>query len=410
MEGGRRMKVIVLGGCGAVGSVSVKALAAQEMFDKVIIGDFDFEKAKALASSIGPKVSAVRVNAEDARSIKDAVKGCNVVLNCVGPFYKTGAIVQRAVIESGINYVDICDDVDVTYDQIAMDPDAKSAGVTCLIGMGSSPGATNVLAKFAAETLLDETDAINIFHAHGGEPIEGAGVIGHRFHCMSIDIPMYLDGKLQYVKYFEEDGIALREEFEFPVIGKALLYPYPHPEQVTIPNYIKTRQVTNKGTVLPEAYYNLTRDLCMLGLANKDPLVVNGSSVTPHDFATAFLIRERDKILKKIQFGSQRGCVTVVAKGRKDGKAHEFRFHLASRSQALGEGTGIPAAMGVILMAQGKVKGPGAFPPEGCVDPNDFVGLISKVMKLDKKEGGDSFSGVIVESVDEHGTVSTTNI
>jgi saccharopine dehydrogenase (NAD+, L-lysine-forming) len=404
------MKVVVLGGCGAVGSISVKALAAQDLFSEVRIGDFNIEKAKTLASQLGPKVTAVKVNAEDPKSIKDAIKGFDVVLNCVGPFYKTGAIVQKAVIESKINFVDISDDVDVTSTQLDMDKDAKAAGVTCLIGMGSSPGATNLLAKLAAETLLDETDSIDIFHTHGGEPIEGPGVIGHRFHCMTIDVPMFLDGKLKYVKYFEPDGIALRQEFEFPLIGKTLLYPYPHPEQVTIPKYIKTKQVTNKGSVLPAEYYNMTRDLCHLGFSSREPVNVNGQDVIPYDFAVAYIIRERDRILKELKFGSQRGCCSVVAKGKKAGKYQEYRFHMASRSQALGEGTGIPAAMGVILMAQGKVKGPGVFPPEGCVNPNDFISLISKVMSLDKKKDDDSFSGVIVESVDEAGNITKLDI
>jgi saccharopine dehydrogenase (NAD+, L-lysine forming) len=73
---------------------------------------------------------------------------------------------------------------------------------------------------------------------------------------------MFLDGELKYVKYFREDGIALRESFDFPILGEVPLYPYPHPEQVTLPRYIKTNRVTNKGSVLPNEYYNLTRDLC----------------------------------------------------------------------------------------------------------------------------------------------------
>ena len=92
--------------------------------------------------------------------------------------------------------------------------------------MGSSPGATNLLAKFAADHLLDETDAIDIFHAHGGEPIEGEGVIGHRFHCMRIDIPMFLDGELRHVKFFKKDGRALRRTFDFPALGNDIkVYP-----------------------------------------------------------------------------------------------------------------------------------------------------------------------------------------
>ncbi|RJP83712.1 MAG: saccharopine dehydrogenase [Desulfobacteraceae bacterium] len=405
--------VIVLGGCGAVGSVAVKTLAAQEIFDHVVIGDMNMDRAEKLISEIGgEKVSALRFDAMDPQSIKQAIRGCDLVLNCVGPFYKSVKIILKAVIESGIHYVDVCDDVDVTLEILAMDADARKAGISALIGMGSSPGATNILARFAAESLLDETDSIDIFHAHGGEPFEGEGVIGHRFHCMSIDIPMFLDGKLKYVKYFEEDGMAMRQTFDFPVLGKNIpLYPYPHPEQVTIPQYIKVKQVTNKGTVIPDAYYELTRELCRLGLASRESVMVKGRPVVPAEFATAYIIRERERILKETGFGSQRGCCSVVVKGKKDGRYQEYRFHMASGSQALGEGTGIPAAIGVMLMQQGRITQKGIFPPEGGVNPADFIDLISKVMKLGEKKNEDgSFSGVIVESVDAAGKVSIVDI
>jgi len=404
-------KVIVLGGCGAVGSVAVKTLAAQDIISEVIIGDWNIEKAQKLAKEFGPKVSAVKVNAEEEDSIKAAIKGCDIVLNCIGPFYKTVKKILSTVIDLKINYVDVCDDVDVTIDILNMDAQARQADIMALIGMGSSPGISNLLGKFAAENLLDETDSIDFFHAHGGEAIEGEGVIGHRFHCMTIDVPMFLDGKLKYVKYFEPDGIALRQTFEFPVLGEVPLYPYPHPEQVTMPRYIKTKQVTNKGSVIPNEYYNLTRDLCGLGLASKEPLNIMGVTVTPYDFAMAYIIKQRDKILKETNFGKQRGCLSVVVKGKKSGKYREYRFHLASRSEALGEGTGIPAAMGVLLMQLGKIKTKGVLPPEGCVNPNDLLALVPKVMKLDsKKEGGESFGGIIVQEIDENGKITKINI
>ena len=404
-------KVIVLGGCGAVGSVAVKTLATQEIFTQVVIGDWNIAKAEALAKDLGPKVSAVKVNAEDSKSIKTAVKGCDIVLNCVGPFYKTVKTILTAVIELGINYIDVCDDVDVTIDILNMDSQAKKAGISAVIGMGNSPGISNLLGKFAAENLLDETDAIDIFHAHGGEAIEGEGVIGHRFHCMTIDVPMFLDGKLTYVKYFGPDGIALRQNFVFPVLGEVPLYPYPHPEQVTMPRYIKTKQVTNKGSVIPNEYYNMTRDLCGLGLASKEPLDVKGVKVTPYDFAMAYIIKQRERILKETNFGKQRGCLSIVVKGKKGGKYREYRFHLASRSEALGEGTGIPAALGVILMQQGKITTKGVQPPEGCINPTDLLALVPQVMKLDsKKEGGESFGGVIVQQIDENGTITNIDI
>lgn len=402
-------KVIVLGGCGVVGSVVIRTLAAQDMFSDIVIGDWNIEKSRALCDSLGPKVSTVHIDAEDGKSIRSAIKGSDMVLNCVGPFYKTVKTVLSAVIDLGINYIDICDDVDVTQEILDLDQQAGRSGITALIGMGNSPGVSNLLGKFAAENLLDETDSIDIFHAHGGEPVEGEGVIGHRFHCMSIDIPMYLDGRLQYVKYFEPDGIALRQNFEFPVLGKVPIYPYPHPEQLTMPRYIKVKQVTNKGSVIPNEYYDLTRDLCRLGLSSKEPLDVKEISVIPYDFAVAYIIRQREIILNKTNFGRQRGCLSVIVKGKKRGEYREYRFHMASRSEALGEGTGIPCAMGAILMQQGKITSKGVLPPEACINPNDLISLIPQVIKLDsKKEGGESFGGFIVQSVDAKGNI--TNI
>jgi len=405
-------KIVVLGGSGAVGNVSVKTLATQDVFDEIIAADIDLARAKKIAASLkSRKVVAKKVDALNKAELKKLIKGADVVLNCTGPFFKFAAPILKAVIESKINYVDVCDDVDTTFDILKLDGAAKKAGVTALIGMGSSPGATNIIAKFAAVNLLDEVTSVDIFHAHGGEPFEGEGVIGHRYHCMSIDIPMYLDGQLKYVKYFGEDGIALRQKFTFPVVGEVLLYPYPHPEQVTIPQYIKCRQVTNKGTVLPEPYYELTRDIFKLGLGTRETLLVKGKKVVPYDFAVAYIIRERDRIIKETKFGEQRGCVTVIVKGKKAGAYREFRAHLASQSQALGEGTGIPAAMGAILMAQGKISGPGVLPPEGCVNPGDFLALLPSVMKLDdKKEGGKAFGGIILEQVDEQGNIKKINM
>jgi saccharopine dehydrogenase (NAD+, L-lysine-forming) len=405
-------KIIVLGGCGAVGRVVVKTLAADPTFDEIVVGDINLDAAQALAAEIREKpATAVRVDALAPETVKKAVAGCDLVVNCVGPFYKTVKPIIETVLACGIHYLDICDDVDVTDDLLAMHSRAESAGIKMVIGMGNSPGVTNLLAKLAADHLLDETEAVDIFHAHGGEPFEGKGVIGHRFHCMSIDIPMYLDGRLRYVKFFEPDGLALRRPFDFPVLGEGIMvYPYPHPEQLTLPRYLNVRRVTNRGTILPADYYQLTMDVCRLGLADKTPLEVNGASVSPYDFSTAFLIRERERILQETRFGTQKGCTSTVVTGRKDGRRQELRFHLASDSQALGEGTGIPAALGAILIQQGKVARAGVFPPEGAIDPLDFVSLIPDVLARNSADDPSRSAQLLMDIIDQDGRKTTMDM
>jgi len=394
-------KVVVLGGAGAVGSQAVRTLAEHGGFDEVVIADWNLARAQELATEIGRAgVTAAGVDVMDPDGVANLVRGSDIVLNCVGPFYRSVKTVLSTVLDLGINYVDVCDDVDVTNEILEWDARAKAAGVTALIGMGSSPGVTNLFAKFVVDQMLDECETVDIFHTHGGEPIEGPGVIGHRFHCMSIDIPMFLEGELRTVKYFEPDGIALRQTFDFPLVGDGIpVFPYPHPEQLTLPRFIKLQRVTNKGSVLPIPYYELTAEMCRLGLSSKDPVSVGDQSVVPYDFATAFLIRERDRILAETNFGEQRGCISVVVTGKKDGEPREFRLHMASASKALGEGTGIPAAIGTMLVHRGKASSAGVLPPEALLDATDFLGLVAQLPSLT------SSASTFIEEVLPDGTV-----
>jgi saccharopine dehydrogenase (NAD+, L-lysine-forming) len=401
-------RITVLGGCGAVGSVAVRTLKELPDFNEIIIADINTDAAQNLAAELGGECTAVEVNALNAGSIQSAIKGSDVVLNCVGPFYKFGPPILKAVIESGINYVDICDDVEPTQALLAMDSQAKAAKMSALIGMGSSPGVSNLLVKFSAEQLLESVDSIDIYHAHGGEPTEGAAVIAHRIHAMTSDIPIFLDGKHQTVRFFDDKGTKLREKISFHKIGTHLCYPYPHPETITLPNYIKCKRVTNKGTVLPDVYFNFIIDLVKLGLTKEDPIMVNGTPVSPRDFIIAYIIQERERILKETKFGEQRGCAKIVVSGHKDGKPQQYVFSLWSIGQAMGEGTGIPAALGATLMQRGKITTIGAFPPEVGVDPMEFLGVMRELLKLDSVTG--ATSPLLIQSIDAEGNIKELSL
>lgn len=396
-------RIIVLGGCGVVGSIAVKTLVSLPDFTKVIIGDINIDKAHRLAEEIkSDKVLIRYVNASDRHMIKEAIKDVDVVLNCIGPFYIYGPKVLKVAIEAHKNYVDINDDVDATQEALKLDDQAKQANISALIGMGSSPGVTNLLAKFASNKLLDEVDSIDLYHAHGGEPVEGAGVIYHRIHSMSIDIPIFDEGEFKSVKFFEADGKALQEVVEFHKLGSFRVHPYPHPETITLPANIKgVKRVTNKGTVLPPEYFYLITELVKLGLTDETPINVKGELISPLDFTISYILDKREKILKKTNFGIQRGCVKIVVKGKKSGNLHQFNFSLASEGQAMGEGTGLPAAFGALLMQRGLIKCKGVFPPEACVEPLDFLNIMQEYLDQDTTTGGES--PLTIESIDAHG-------
>ncbi len=401
-------RITVLGGCGAVGSVAVRTLKELPDFNEIIIADINTVAAQKLAAELGGECTAIEVNALNAESIQSAIKGSEVVLNCVGPFYRFGPPILKAVIKSGINYVDICDDVEPTQALLALDFQAKAADISALIGMGSSPGVSNLLVRFAAEQLLERVDSIDIYHAHGGEPTEGPAVIAHRIHAMTSDIPIFLDGKHQTVRFFGDEGIALREKVTFHEIGTHLCYPYPHPETITLPNYIKCKRVTNKGTVLPDVYFNFIMNLVKLGLIKEEPIMVNGTPVSPRDFTIAYIIEERERILKETKFGEQRGCAKIVVSGYKNGNPHQYVFSLWSIGQAMGEGTGIPAALGATLIQRGKITTKGTFPPEAGVDPLEFLGVMRELLKLDRVTGASS--PLLIQSIDAEGNIKELSL
>jgi saccharopine dehydrogenase-like NADP-dependent oxidoreductase len=401
-------KITVLGGCGGIGSFAVRTLATSGYFDEIAIAENRYEAACDFAASLGGTASAVRVDAEDPASLKRAMSGSDVVLNCIGPFYRFGPPVLMAAIEAGINYVDVCDDLDATERMLELDSEASSAGISALIGMGNSPGMANVLARWCVDEMLDAVDEVNIYHAHGGEPSEGGAVIKHRIHAMTSDIPLFVDGKFIQVRMLEPSGQEFVKETEFKNIGAYPVYPYPHPETITMPKYFKgVKQVTNMGVVFPLPYFQLTMDTVKLGLASEEPIIVQGSEVIPIEFEVAYIISRRHGFLADAGVTEPSGCLKVEVKGTKGGEPHQFVFSMYSAGAGAGEGTGIPAAMGAILMKEGKVEGKGVFPPEAGVKPTDMLELAAKVIK---GIGMGETLPIYIEHIDKDGKVESVDL
>jgi len=401
-------KVTVLGGGGAVGSVATKTLASSGVFSDIVVADINMAAAKKVVKeAVGAKLTAVQLDADSPESIKKAIAGSAVVLNCVGPFYKYGPVILKAVIAAAIDYVDVCDDFDATEALLAMNGEAKKAGVSALIGMGSSPGVANVLVRFCADSLLDQVESVDIYHAHGGEKVEGAAVVKHRIHSMKMDIPVFLDGRFTTVKLFEASGRALEEEADFQNVGTYRVYAYPHPETITLPHYLKgVKRVTNLGLVLPPDYAELIKGMVRLGVTDEEPMEVQGQKVIPLEFAVAFILAQRGKLTKEAGLTEPMGCLKIVVKGHKDGGKNTYIFSMSSRGQGMGEGTGIPAAIGAMIMAGGKIKEKGVLPPEACVNPMDLLELAKTKVKA---AGGKGFP-ITIEHIDKNGKSERMNL
>jgi len=374
--------VVVVGGGGGVGSVAVKALAQTEDAGRVVVADFNLDAAREVVAGLSDqRFEAARVDVSDADALRSLIADADVVLNCVGPFYRFGPPTLEAAIAVGVDYVDICDDLDATRRMLDLDPAARRAEVTALVGMGNSPGLANLFVKLCAEWFLDEIHTAEIMHIHGGEPDEGAGVLKHRIHAMTSDVPVFVDGEMSSVRMLEESGAAFIKVEDFPNAGSSPVFPYPHPETITLPTaFPSLRRATNLGVVFPLPYFEMTQDLVRAGMASEEPLDVGGAEVAPIDVMVALLRARRPELLAAAGVTGPAGCLKVVASGDKDGQSHRYEIALSSGSAGAGEGTGIPAALGTILMLRGELDGgPGVHPPESIVPVAPLLELAGTV-------------------------------
>ena len=403
------MAIVVLGGAGGVGRVATEALSHVEELDEVVVGDVRLETVTAVVDELGDdRFRPVAVDVTDTAALTAVITGADVVLNCVGPFYRFGPPTLAAALAAGVGYVDICDDLSATRAMLELDADARAAGVTALIGMGNSPGLANIFVKLCAEQMLDEVTGADIMHIHGGEPDEGPAVIKHRVHAMVNDVPLYVDGEFVNVRQLGDDGAAFVRHEDFPGLGTFPVFPYPHPETITLPTTFTTlRRATNLGVVFPLPYFTMTQDLVRAGMGGEEPVDVLGHRLAPIDMMVAVLRHERPRLLAEAEVTGPAGALRVVVEGRKDGEEHRYVCTLASTGEGAGEGTGIPAALGAVLHRRGALDGgPGVHAPEAIVPVGsllDLAGVVVRSMGI----GGGAGMPLVIEHTGPDGATDT---
>src|SRR5712671_4201397 len=100
------MKIIVLGGCGAMGSEATRDLVQTSDFEEIVIADANLQRARALAAELGgDRVRAIQAEANNEATLTEQLRGFDVVANCTT--YHFGLIVTRAAIAAGVNYLDL---------------------------------------------------------------------------------------------------------------------------------------------------------------------------------------------------------------------------------------------------------------------------------------------------------------
>merc|ERR1711957_772084 len=129
------------------------------------------------------------------------------------------------------------------------------------------------------------------------------------------------------------------------------------------------KRATNKGSIFPLSYFRLTQDMVRTGACGNDAIRVGNDDVVPLDFSVAHIQARRPSLLREAGVNGPAGCIKVVVEGTRRGEKRTMMLQLASKSTGAGPGTGIPAAVGAVLMAQGFIERTGVFPPEAGVPP-----------------------------------------
>lgn len=353
------MRVIVLGGAGDMGSSAVRTLAGISDVDEVVIGDINVERAREIAEEIGEKVSAEKVDIRKHEELVRILRGFDVVLNCVGPFYEWAEPVIRGAMDAGLNYVDICDDHDPTERMMQMDEEVKKAGILALIGCGWTPGLSNILARYGAEK-LGVSDEIRISWVGGAADSTGFAVVKHVFHALTGKVPQYIDGEL--VRVDAGSGME-RVLFPEPIGDVGVLY-CGHPEPLTIPKYIEgVRTCTLKGALIPEWQNSLAKVFVKLGLT--------GGRRRKHWLAKA--IHAIEDVFRA--GGLPISGIRVDIRGERRGKEKRLILGAADRMYRL---TGITAALTTAMVGRGQITGEGVYPPEAKIEPKKILKELEK--------------------------------
>lgn len=145
-------RFVVLGGAGTIGRIVVRDLFESCPANNIVVADYNESKAKSIAKSF--KDSRVRAKFADANQPKNLVgllKNQDIVINCLQHTFNL--TVMEAALLANVHYVDLGGLFSYTRKQLRLNKKFREVGLTAVIGMGCSPGITNVLASYAASQL-----------------------------------------------------------------------------------------------------------------------------------------------------------------------------------------------------------------------------------------------------------------
>ncbi|WP_456723701.1 MULTISPECIES: saccharopine dehydrogenase family protein [unclassified Bradyrhizobium] len=390
-------KLLVLGGAGAMGRVAVKTLLGTRTFGSITIADRAFQAARQLSYELGDsRIKATGLDVNDANDLHAALQGADVVISTVGPYYRFGTTVLKAAIAAGTHYLDICDDWQPTIDLLALDDEARAAGITAIIGAGASPGISNLLAvKAAAE--FDRVDTLHTVWGTGkrsadDDVAENSAVLHHFLAMLIGRIRVHREGALVDVRPLQ------RLRIDYPGIGRVPVHTIGHPEPISLPRRFPTLRHSVNAMDMPRGIISvlrsMTRQIEEKGIPFDDAVAYLGKVFAQSDtlgFGAALKEAARFTWGAGVEIVTRKKYLPMLsayAEGiRQD---QRLRVGVSMRGEIPGgmaSATCIPTAIMTEMLMAGEVDRRGAFAPEAGVDPDRFFRRLAPFTTTPALEG-----------------------
>jgi lysine 6-dehydrogenase len=380
------VRVLVLGGGGAMGAVAARFISQLTEVTGLTVADRQTQSAADAVASLSllPGVSvlpkALQLDVDDTSELAKTISAHDIVVNAVGPFYRFGVPILRAVISQGRHYVDICDDWEPTIEMLALDEQAQATGSICVVGAGASPGASNMLAVLAARELDEVHDVFTVWPVDvGGDDDEDAiesvtstgdipsAAVVHWMQQISGTIRVVDGGKFVDVPPLQPIAMT------FPGHGSGTAYSVGHPEPITLKSSLGvTGRSANAMLITPSTLAfldGLRHDIDAGKLTNETAASqVEDPSVRRQAKAAISGLTKHGPGKLPLFF--------ALATGLKNGVLMRSGATVNALPSGMANATSAPAAITVGQLISGKISRAGVHPPERVVDADAFFAAL----------------------------------
>ncbi len=369
------MHIIVTGGAGAMGRIAVRTLIENEDVDQVTIADYSEERAHEVASSLASsKIQVRQIDVTDEERLRNLLRGADVLLNAVE--YVFNLPVLKACIKERVHYADLGGLFHMTRKLMELRAEAEAAGITAIVGMGGTPGVTNLLARLAVDK-LDRVESIKVqLGCSDATPSTAPLVAPYSIRTILDEFTkepqVFQDGT-----WYPQRPLSGQEEMIFPEpVGRASAVYSLHSECVTFPVSFREKGIRHVSfkIAFPGDFMTKLKFLVDLGLGSTEPITVNGVAISPREV----LIRLLEAFPAEEVEPQDCDVLRIVATGTSGDQPLEITNQvvvLPYRRWGISAGaldTGTPLAIAGRMLANGEITRRGVFGPEMCVPTAPF--------------------------------------